>query len=306
MILCVCLNPSFDRTAEVEGFRIGETNRITRARTDLGGKGVNVCRVLDRLRAESKCLLCMGEDGAERFRAMLEAEHIRFSAVTVPGAVRTNLKILSEGALTEVNEPGPELDQEALQSVEALLQQEAAEADWIVLTGSLPKGCPSDLYARMMRMLPEKRFILDASGDALMEGLSAGPALVKPNRDELSKAVGRELKGLQEIRQAALELISRGAGAVIVSMGGEGALLVEKDRCDYAPAIPVRVGSSVGAGDAMVGAMLTGLEKTGNLREAFRYGVAGGTCSVMTEGTGLIEPERFGEMLERVEITEVP
>lgn len=305
MITTLCLNPSFDRTVQVDSMTVGGTNRIRAARTDAGGKGVNVLRVCRRLGAEARCVMLAGEENAPLFRQMMAAEGLTESlaVVAVPGAIRTNTKIVSRDGkpVTELNEAGPAADASALVTVADLLA--AQQEDWLILTGSLPPGCPKGTYGRLMGDRGD-RCILDVGGEELLLGLKAHPYLIKPNVDELSSAVGRPLTGTADILVAARQLMTMGAQNVLVSMGGDGAMLVTPQGAWIAPAVPVRVSSTVGAGDAMVGGLMSLLEKGAPLLECFRMAVACGTASVMTDGTQLIRVEDAEAILPRVVIRE--
>ena len=186
-----------------------------------------------------------------------------------------------------------------------LLAEKTVAGQYVVLTGSLPPECPPEYYRDLMLSLPERLFVLDVSGAALMAGLAARPFLVKPNRSELQAAMNRPLPTMADVHQAALELLEMGAQNVLVSLGGEGALWVSERSAMFTPAIPVRVQSTVGAGDAMVGGVMAGLEKTGDVHRALAYGAAAGCASVMTEGTQLIRPDDFAALLPQVQIQDV-
>ena len=149
------------------------------------------------------------------------------------------------------------------------------------------------------------RCILDAGGPVLRLGVEAGPFLLKPNLAELEQALGAQLRTLRAIRDAALIFLRKGASHVVVSMGAMGAMYVSEARTLYAPALRVEARSTVGAGDAMVGGMLLGLQKSGDMAQAFRYGIAAGAASVMTEGTQLIHPEDFERLVSQVKVQEV-
>lgn len=307
MITSVCLNPSFDKTVEVDAMTVGEVNRIRSMRLDMGGKGVNVAVVARRLGLEAQCVGCMGEQGSQQFTALLDAEGLPHRFLTVPGAVRTNLKIVSRDGkgVTELNEPGAPLSQEDLEKFFCLAQEAAARSDYVVLTGSLPPGCPEGAYGQLIRALADTHCILDAGGAVLRLGAEAGPFLIKPNLAELEHALGAQLRTLRAIRDAALIFLRKGVGHVVVSMGAMGAMYVSQARTLYAPALKVEARSTVGAGDAMVGGMLLGLQQEEDMAHAFRCGVAAGAASVMTEGTQLIRPEDFQRLLSQVKVQEV-
>lgn len=306
MIVTICMNPSFDRTVTVDALTIGGTNRIRSARTDVGGKGVNVARVLTRLGMDARCVGLAGQENYALFRRMLDDENIPCRFVTVSGSVRTNTKVVSLSGLpvTELNEPGFAVGAEELKNFADMVEREAQEVDWCILTGSLPGGCGPACYLNLMNRL-KARCVLDAFGPALLEGLQARPYLVKPNQEELSLTLNRPLEDRRALMEAARELISCGAQNVLVSMGGDGAMLVTPERALYAPCVPVQAQSTVGAGDAMVGGLLYGLQQTGSLEQAFAYGVAAGTACVMTAGTQLLRTEDFLALLPCVRLQEV-
>ncbi len=306
MITTVCLNPAFDKTVTVVELRPGEVNRILDVREDMGGKGINVAAVAHRLGLDVQCIGLMGEKGAESLRDKMAGEGFAFDFMTVPGSIRTNLKVVSRNgqAVTELNEPGAPVGPEVM---DAFLQKlhKKEKGDLAVVTGSLPPGCPEETYREMIRIIGPVPCILDAEGSKLLLGLEAKPLLVKPNVLELETTLGITLHSNQEIRDAALFLIKRGARSVIVSMGKMGAMFVDGERALYAPALDVPVHSTVGAGDAMVGGVLLGLTKGGSLVEAFRYGMAAGAASVMTEGTQPLRLDDFQALLPKVRMQEV-
>lgn len=307
MITTVCMNPALDRTVTVDALEKGQVNRIRASRTDVGGKGVNVAVVARRLGLDAQVIGVAGEDGVERIRQKLEAEGASHAFLPVEGAVRVNTKVVSlDGSgVTELNESGPAMTADVLAEFFALAREKAAASDAVVITGSLPPGCPAGTYRELIRALSGTRCILDVGGAELVLGVEARPFLVKPNHHELAAALRTELRTMADIRRGAQALHEAGAAYVVVSMGRDGALLVGAEGAFYAPEVPVEVHSTVGAGDALVGGLLYGLTTCGSMREAFRCGVAAGTASVMTEGTQLIVPEDFRRLLARVRIEEL-
>ena len=280
MLACVCLNPSFDRTVSLRSFTAGDVNRVLSARQDVGKNGIDAVR------------------------RKLDGEQVTHVFLPVDGDVRTNMKIVPQDGtgVTELNEPGAPVNAENQRAFSDLLAEKTVAGQYVVLTGSLPPECPPEYYRDLMLSLPERLFVLDVSGAALMAGLAARPFLVKPNRSELQAAMNRPLPTMADVHQAALELLEMGAQNVLVSLGSEGALWVSERGAMVAPAIPVRVQSTVGAGDAMVGGVMAGLEKTGDV---LAYGAAAGCASVMTEGTQLIRPDDFAALLPQVQIQDV-
>lgn len=306
MITTICLNPALDRTVTVDSLVPGHVNRIRTARTDVGGKGVNVAVVCRRLGLDAQVIGCAGVDGYSKLRAKAKAEDIGCDFHTVEGAIRINTKVVSlDGSgVTELNEPGPTLTAEDLDVFFDMAAEAAAGSEYVVITGSLPPGCPVHTYRNLIEML-HVPCILDVGGAALAEGVKAKPFLIKPNHHELAATVGRELHTLGDIRAAAQTFVDGGVRHVVVSLGKDGALYEGVEGCFYAPEIPVEVRSTVGAGDALVGGLLYGLVKHGTMREGFRAGAAAGTASVMTEGTQLINLDDFERLLTQVQIQDL-
>lgn len=308
MITTICMNPSFDKTVEVDSLQIGQVNRIRDARVDLGGKGINVAVVAERLGLDVQCLGLMGKDGAAELSDLIEKEKLKHSFLVIPGHVRTNTKIVSRGGqgVTELNEPGPVVDTGILSDFFEMARKQTADSDMVVLTGSLPPGCPEGTYRDLLKILDGKKCILDTEGKELeLAAKGACPFLIKPNLKEMEATLGIELRTMRTIRDAALLFIRLGVEHAVVSMGEMGAMYVSSEKTLFAPALRVETKSTVGAGDAMIGGMLLGYEKEKDMSKAFRYGIAAGAASVMTAGTQLIVREDFERLLDMVKIQEV-
>lgn len=307
MITTVCMNPSFDKTAAVDQLLPGDLNRLQNVRYDVGGKGINVAIVLRRLKVQAECVGCLGATDENEFLDMLAREDVVFHHLTLPGKTRTNLKIrdLSNNTVTEFNEAGLHMDSLQQQNFLTLLQDKASESRFVVFSGRLPLGCSENTYQQCMAALPGKDCVLDAAGDTLLLGLPEKPYLVKPNLPELEGIMKRELKTLRAIRDAALHLFRQGAKHVIVSMGKYGAVFTDGQDTYFSPPLQVDVRSTVGAGDAMVGGVLMGLDRGETFRDSLRYGVAAGAASVMTEGTQLIQVADFEALLPKVTLQDL-
>jgi len=307
MITTVCMNPSFDKTATVNQLAVGELNRLHDVRVDVGGKGVNVAIVLKRLGVEVQCVGCLGEENADSFLKMIGKENVPFEYFSVSGEVRTNLKLmdLDQKTITEFNEPGISLSDSQLSQFIELLQHKTAGSEYVVLSGRLPAGCAKNTYQLFMKALGDKKVVLDAAGDSLLHGIKEKPFLIKPNLPEMEAVMRKELRTLRSLRDAALFLMEYGAQNVVISMGKMGAMLVNHQTTLFAPALAVEARSTVGAGDAMVGGILAGLSKGATMAEAFRYGVAAGAASVMTDGTQLVRKADFDILLPKVAVQEV-
>ena len=308
MITTICLNPCFDKSVNVERLLPGQLNRIRDARVDMGGNGINVAVVASRLGLDVQCLGIMGENGSADLTAMMDREGLKHQFLTVPGHVRTNLKVrsLDGQGVTELDEPGTPVTAETLGQFTELALQSTADSDMIVLTGSLPPGCPEGTYRDLMNALEGKKCILDTEGKELeLDAKGSHPFLIKPNLREMEATLGIELRTMRAIRDAALLFIKLGVQHSVVSMGAMGAMYITADKTLFAPALRVETKSTVGAGDAMIGGMLLGYEIEKDMARAFRYGIAAGAASVMTEGTQPILRSDFENLLEQVRIQEV-
>jgi len=308
MITTICLNPCFDKTVNVENLQTGQVNRIRDTRVDLGGKGINVAVVASRLGLDVQCIGIMGENGSTELTAMMDREGLKHRFMTVPGHVRTNMKVYSlDGqGVTELNEPGSPLNQEILDQFTAIAEEATRDSNMIVMTGSLPPGCPEGTYRNLMKALEGKKCILDTEGRELEMAAKGGhPFLIKPNLREMEATLGIELRTMRAIRDAALLFIRLGVQHSVVSMGAMGAMYISAEKTLFAPALRVETKSTVGAGDAMIGGMLLGYEVEKDMAKAFRYGIAAGAASVMTEGTQLIVRSDFEKLLDQVRIQEV-
>ena len=308
MITTICLNPCFDKTVNVERLLPGQVNRIRDARVDLGGKGINVAVVAKRLGLDVQCLGIMGENGAAELTSLMDREGLKHHFQTIPGHVRTNMKVYSlDGqGVTELNEPGTPVSAEALTRFTESVEKMTADSEVVVLTGSLPPGCPEGTYRDLMKAQNGKKCILDTEGKELeLAAKGAHPFLIKPNLREMEATLGIELRTMRAIRDAALLFIKLGVRHSVVSMGAMGAMYISADKTLFAPALRVETKSTVGAGDAMIGGMLLGYEIEKDMAKAFRYGIAAGAASVMTEGTQLIVRSDFEKLLDQVRVQEV-
>ena len=304
MITTVCLNPAVDQSASVDQLQPGGVNRLMDSRSVIGGKGVNVAIVLGRLHAGVNCLGFIGESDMPFFAQGMKREGVDFHAVLVPGSVRRNLKIFNTGdhSVTEFNERGAEAGDAALKRLTEALIRKSAGSQYIALCGSLPPGCGQDTYQTLMKTMPDKRWIVDTSGDALRWALKGKPFLMKPNLAELEEITKTKLTTTEEIKDAAIELCKTGISYVAVSLGARGALLTDGTRTVFATAVAVPPASALGAGDAMLAGLLFGLAKGESAFESLRYGITAGSACVLGGGIHAFREKEFTAMLSRVEI----
>jgi 1-phosphofructokinase len=278
MIITVTLNPSLDRAMEVETLARGDLIRATGTRFDPGGKGVNVSRALLANGVPTRAVLPRGGPDGAQLVALLRAEGVELVEVPIAGRTRSNITLAEpDGTVTKVNEPGPTLSADEFEAVTRAAVSAADAADWVVVSGSLPPGLGVAAFELFCKRLGQSgaRVAVDTTGPALRAAADAGVAIVKPNRLELAEVVEAPLRSLGDVIDAAQIVRSWGAGAVLASLGADGAVLVDGGGV-YAGECPVAVRrSSVGAGDALLaGFLAAGTAGAGALAEALAWGAA--------------------------------
>ncbi|GER85351.1 1-phosphofructokinase [Thermogemmatispora aurantia] len=281
-VATVTLNPAIDQTVRVASLEPGHVHRARTMLLQAGGKGINVAAFL----AASGCPVIatgfLGSENASVFERFFAERGIADAFVRLPGQTRIDIKIVDEERrqTTDINLPGLAPSEEALSKLWQTVEDLAADCRWFVLAGALPPAVPSSLYATFIARLKAlgRLTVLDASGEALAQGILAGPTLVKPNRVELEQLVGQPLTSLSEVAQAARSLLRHDIRRVVVSLGEQGALFVEGEQVLQALPPAVTVESTVGAGDAMVAALVLaeqrGLDLAATARLATAYALA--------------------------------
>lgn len=285
MIYTITLNPSLDYIVTVDHFELGATNRTSKDIILPGGKGINVSIVLQNMGFENKALGFTAGFTGLALKAMVEEAHIQAEFIPVDeGFTRINVKMRGEQE-TEVNGIGPVItEKEIVQLYEKLdaLQQ----GDTLVISGSIPNSLPQTLYMEIMQHLEGRgiRIVVDATRDLLLNVLPYHPFLIKPNNHELEEIFDTVFTDLSQVEDCARKLQEKGARNVLVSMGGDGALLVDENGEVYSAPVPKgTLRNSVGAGDSMVAGFLAGYLETGSYQKAFEYGVCTGSASAFSE-----------------------
>ena len=309
MITSISLNPSIDRTLTVEGFTPGGLNRVLSSSDVAAGKGINVALTVSALGLDSECIGFMFRDSAPLFEKRLMVNSTAYDFIWLEGSARTNVKVFDQaaGVVTELNESGREIDADSLGKMTELVCAHAENSDFLILSGSLPPGCPADYYATLIDAVEGLgcRCVLDADGERLKRGLEARPFMIKPNRFELETMTGRKLETIAEIRDAARQYIDQGVEVVAVSLGADGAIILQGDEALYAPRLNIEVKSTVGAGDSMVAALVAGFMAENDLEETFRMGMASATARCMTEGYRIVDKTLYRAVMDMVKIERI-
>lgn len=285
MIYTVTFNPAIDYVVELVSFNIGEINRTTREYMNLGGKGVNVSRVLTNLEVPNVALGFVAGFTGDALRNGLERMGVKTDFISLEkGNTRINVNIKGVEE-TDINARGPEIPNSAIDELFKKLDN-LQSGDTLVLAGSIPTSLPNDMYERIMERLYGKgiRFVVDATRDLLVKSLKYEPFLIKPNNHELGEIFGLELTTDNEIIYYARELKKQGAKNVLISMAGDGAILVDENDVAHKIGTPKgKVKNSVGAGDSMVAGFCAGYLEKGDYKYALRMGTAAGSASAFSE-----------------------
>ena len=300
MIYTITFNPALDYIVKMDEFNLGNVNRSNNEFVYAGGKGINVSIVLNNLGVKSKALgFIAGFTGEEIERRVREfgcdTEFIKLKE----GMSRINVKIKAD-VESEINGGGPDISSDALEELYKKLDT-LTVGDILVLAGSVPKTMPTDVYERIMERLQEKnvKFIVDTTGESLLKVLKYNPFLIKPNHHELGDLFGVKLNNKEDVIEYAKKLKNMGAQNVIISMAGDGAVLIDSNGGVTTSNVPKGVvKNSVGAGDSMVAGFIAGYLNSEKIEDGFKLGVATGSASAFSEG--LATKDYVYELLKQV------
>ena len=303
MIYTVTLNPSIDFIVRLDSLALGSVNRMTSDDKFAGGKGINVSRILKRLDIENIATGFIGGFTGRFVKDGLVDEGIATKFVEVSEDTRINVKVKA-GEETEINGVGPHISTEKLEELEAILASLSSE-DTVVFAGSAPSSLGNQVYNTLIPIAKKAgaEVVCDFEGQTLLDALNYQPLLVKPNNHELADIFGVELNGLADIEKYAREILAKGAKNVIISMAGDGALLVTPEAAYFAKPIKDTVKNSVGAGDSMVAGFTGEYVKSGDPIEALKWGVACGTATTFSDD--LATAEFIKETYQKVEVEKI-
>lgn len=300
MIYTVTLNPSIDYIVRLDQVQVGSVNRMDSDDKFAGGKGINVSRVLKRLDIPNTATGFIGGFTGKFITDTLAEEEIETCFVQVAEDTRINVKIKADQE-TEINGTGPNVEPAQLEELKAILSSLTAE-DTVVFAGSSAKNLGNVIYKDLIALTRKTgaQVVCDFEGQTLIDSLDYQPLLVKPNNHELGAIFGVKLESLDEIENYARQLLAKGAQNVIISMAGDGALLVTSEGAYFAKPIKGTVKNSVGAGDSMVAGFTGEFVKSKDVVESFKWGVACGTATTFSDD--LATAEFIKETYEKVEV----
>lgn len=309
MIFTLTLNPAVDRELTVDSIEFDTVLRASAWRVDCGGKGFNVARMLKSLGLSSTALGFSAGRAGELLNDKLQELGIETDFVWVDGETRTNVSIVTSdnGHYVKVNEPGPSIGADDIVRMKEKVRASAQEGDWWVLAGSLPPGVPAEIYGELIEILhlAGARVFLDTSSDALAKSCDAGPLLVKPNAEEANELTGLPVGSTAEIAQAAKAICAKGPAHVIVSLGKDGAVLVDGRQAWKALSPEIIEKNPIGAGDSMVAGIIWGLNDGADVAEALRRGIACGAATASCAGTAVGSLGLVNDLLTKVHLEKI-
>lgn len=303
MIYTVTFNPSIDYIMKVDAFQEGGLNRAQETYKFAGGKGINVSRVLNTLETPSTALGFVGGFPGKFIQDTLQQAGIKTDFIEVEEDTRINVKLKSNQE-TEINAGGPTISNSAFAALLAQIKQTHSE-DTVVVAGSVPKSIPADAYEQLAKITQETgaKLVVDAEKDLVETVLPYHPFFIKPNKDELEVMFDTQITSDADVVTYGKAILDKGAQAVIVSLGGDGAIYIDDKHCIKASVPTGNVLNTVGSGDSTVAGMLAGLAQGFNVHEAFRHAVASGTATAFSQD--LANKEMIEKVRSEIELTDL-
>jgi tagatose 6-phosphate kinase len=308
LITTVTLNVAVDKLYLVDQFQTGEVTRVNECNSTAGGKGLNVARIASILGEEVIATGFVGGHAGQYVEEMLKKDGIPNDFTHVYGESRTCINIIDQnGKSTEFLEPGVTVTENDKSEFKTKFQQVIRGSNVVVLSGSLPRGCDSELYAELIRIAKDsgKQVILDTSGENLKKGIEVRPTMIKPNKDEIKALLGVDVNSKEDLIAAARSLHNGGIPYVVVSMGKHGAIVVCDEGVFEGNPPDVKVVNTVGCGDSMVAAFAVGFTRGYTIENALQFALAVSSANAMCKQTGYIYPADLQKIMFDGKITKL-
>lgn len=306
MITTVTLNASIDKayhmTQKIEN---GTVMRVANTYNSAGGKGLNVARVVKLCGSDTKATGLVGGYNGQYLESLLAADGISYEFEHINGETRSCINVLDPGyGSTEYLEGGCEVTSKEEAAFLERFPEIIKDSDVVTISGSAPRGMGTDIYQRMIRIAKDqgKKVILDTSGEYLEKGLESQPTMVKPNKDEIEMLFDIKVNSQEDVIEYAGKIYEKGIPYVVISLGGDGALLICEKGIFQGKPPKLEVVNTVGCGDSMVGAFAVGLERNMEPEDALKYAVAVASANALSPYTGTFDPSRRDEIIQNVEI----
>jgi 6-phosphofructokinase 2 len=304
-VVTLTINPALDKSAKVSEMTPFDKLECFDITYHPGGGGVNISRVLHRLKMESKCLFPYGGKTGEHLIELLEEQHVHVKATEISNLTRENFAVFNNETQLQYRfgMPTSAFDEKELQGLELLINKQVAAHDIFVISGSLPKGLPVNYYSKIIQNLTAKnvKVIVDTSGPVFNEVLKNELYLIKPNQKELARLAGKESMTLNEQETFAMQMIQKKrAKYIVVSLGKDGAFIAHENGVEHISAPVISVKSTIGAGDSMVAGLIYAITKNESPKNMLRWGVACGVAATLSEGSDLAHKENIDKILQQV------
>ena len=308
MILVINLNASVDKRYKMKDLIKGEVMRAAEVDNTPGGKGIHVANVATILGEDCIATGYLGGKSGEFISEKLQDYGIKQDFVQVAGETRSCLAIITEsGAQTEILEPGPTVTQEEQEAFLAKYQELLSKATVVAASGSMPKGLPGDFYGQLINLARKagKPFLLDTSGEALIQGIKAQPYFVKPNNDEIKVLVGAELRSDEDIVHVLQKFMEDGIKLPVISLGAQGSMAGYNQHV-YKITVPkIQCKNPVGSGDSFVAGIAVGIERGMAIEDVLSLGAACGTANAMEDESGFVRKEVVEELFPQIKIQQI-
>ena len=308
MILVINLNASVDKRYKMKDLIKGEVMRAAEVDNTPGGKGIHVANVATILGEDCIATGYLGGKSGEFISEKLQDYGIKQDFVQVAGETRSCLAIITEsGAQTEILEPGPTVNPEEQEVFLAKYQELLSKAAVVAASGSMPKGLPGDFYGQLINLARKagKPFLLDTSGEALIQGIKAQPYFVKPNNDEIKVLVGAELRSDEDIVHVLQKFMEDGIKLPVISLGVQGSMAGYNQHV-YKITVPkIQCKNPVGSGDSFVAGIAVGIERGMAIEDVLSLGAACGTANAMEDESGFVRKEVVEELFTQIKIQQI-
>jgi len=306
MICTITLNSSIDKAYQLsQPVEAGTVMRVATCIDNAGGKGLNCARAVATCGEDVVASGFVGGHNGQLLCDLLAADGIDEQFVRVAAETRCCINVLDpDGRSTEFLEPGREVSEAEVEQMLVKVKELAEACDVVTINGSVPKGAPADVYAQIITLVKAagKPVILDTSGANLLNAIEAGPTMIKPNTDEMAQILGREISSLDEVVAAAQEIKAKGVERVVVSLGGDGALMVCDEGVFRGHAPKIDVVNPVGAGDTMVGAFAVAMARGKDPKETLAYAMACASANCLSPSTGHFDKVVADDLLSKTKV----
>ncbi len=307
MIVTLTINPAIDQNFTADRLVFEDRAYIVANSESAGGRGINASCVIHSFGGKTLAIAPSGGATGKKFEKMLCGCGFEVKLVPIASPIRTNLTITDRQGLTiKLNQPGHALSKKELERLEDAVRQALDGAQWLMLCGSVPPGVPPGFYSNLIRLAHQHgvKTLLDTDGEALIDGVAAGPTVVAPNQQEAERLLDTALITHGHVVEAVQKILKRGAESVIVSLGSRGA--IGASAGSMVEAIPPRIEAvcPIGSGDALAAAFTWSSDRGDSFADALRWGVAAGSASALLPGLRFADLPQTREMYERVEVRE--